>query len=338
MVDFSNKYLATIEDFLTESIKHSSVISFDDLDVKEIVFQISEEVRLKQFRWADNTVCVPNVVRILLLESKADKVEELEMLFNAPAFTKTLTDYLQSNNFHLILPIRTEVELVSKGSSRLMYSAGRCLLTLDWPLPEEAENIDVVIDDVKKKVLQVQERKPQISLIGRLTALNADVYQNNYFITKEITYIGRLRIVRDSETGKFLRRNDFVFAQLEDPEATGNSVSRQHAKIEFCDNAFILIDQGGANPTIIERKILGAPNVIAVTGTEGINLADGDTIILGSAKVRFNFVESIDKNTFVLQQNQDLLAKKLERGLPKQTFKISALYLPEEIKHQLNEE
>ncbi len=336
MVDFTNKHLAIIEDFLAESIKQSTLFSEQDIDAKEIVFQISEEVRLKQFRWAENIVCVPNVVRIVLLETKANKVEELEMLFTSPAFTKTLTDYLESNKFHLVLPIRTEVELVSKGSSRLMYSAGRCVLTLDWPLPEEAENFNVVIDDVKKKVLEVHQRKFQIPLIGRLTSLNADVYQNNYFITKEITYIGRLRVVRDSQTGEFLRRNDFVFAQLEDAEATGNSVSRQQAKIEFRDNSFVLIDQGSANATIIERRLHGAPVTAIVTGTPGAPLEDGDIIILGSARLRFNIVENIDKNVFVLQQSQDLLAKKLERGVPKKTFKISAIYLPEEIKDELN--
>lgn len=335
MVDFSNKYLAIIEDFLSESIKHSLLLSLDDLDPKEIVFQLSEEVRLKQFRWTDNSVCVPNVVRVFLLENKASKVEELEMLFSAPAFTKTLTSYLESNNFHLVLPIRTEIELVSKGSSHLMYSAGRCLLNLDWPLPEEAENFDVLVDDVKKKVLEVQERKPQVPLIGRLTALNADVYQNNFFITKEITYLGRLRIVRNSETGQFLRRNDFVFSQLEDPEAIGNSVSRQHAKIEFHNGGFILIDQGSANSTAIERRVNSNPVITKVSGTDGVSLQDGDTIILGSARVKFNIVESIDRNAFVLQQSQDLLARRLEKGLARKTFKISALYLPEEIKDKL---
>lgn len=337
MVDFTNKHLATIEDFLAESIKQSAILSEEDLDSKEIVFQLSEEVRLKQFRWSDSSiVCVPNVVRIVLPETKASKVEEIEMLFAAPAFTKTLTDYLESSKFHLVLPIRTEVELVSKGSSRLIYSAGRCLLALDWPLPEEAENFNVVIDDIKKKVLEVQERKPQIPLIGRLTSLNADVYQNNYFLTKEITYIGRLRTVRDDQTGQFLRKNDFVFSQLEDPEAIGNSVSRQHAKIEFRDNSFVLVDQGSANSTVIERREQGAPITAIVTGASGAKLQDGDIIILGSARLRFNIVESIDKNVFVLQQGQDLIAKKLERGLPKQTFKISAIYLPEELKNELD--
>ncbi len=337
MVDFSNKYLATIEDFLNESIKHSTLLSLDDLDPKEIVFQISEEVRLKQFRWTDNSICVPNVVRVFLLENKANKVEELEMLFSAPAFTKTLTSYLESNNFHLILPIRIEIELVSKGSSHLMYSAGRCLLNLDWPLAEEAENFNVLVDDVKKKVLEVQERKPKIPLIGRLAALNADVYQNNFFITKEITYLGRLRIVRNTETGQFLRRNDFVFSQLEDPEAIGNSVSRQHAKIEFRNNEFVLIDQGSANSTAIERRVQGS-SIITKVDEEGVSLQDADIIILGSARVKFNIVESIDKNAFVLQQNQDLLARRLEKGLARKTFKISALYLPEEIKDKLDKE
>src|ERR1051326_1399808 len=192
MVDFSNKYLAQIEEFLTDSVNNSATLSMADLDPKEIVFQLAEEVRIKQFSWTNNMICVPNVVRILLLEAKADKTEDIEMLFSAPIFINSMTGYLEENNFHLIMPIRVEVELISKGNSRAMYCEGRCLLSLDWPLAEEPEIVDVVIDDIKKQVLEVQARKPQIPLVARLTALNADVYRNNFYITKEITYLGRL--------------------------------------------------------------------------------------------------------------------------------------------------
>jgi hypothetical protein len=232
MVDFSNKNLIAIEEFIMDSVKNNPSLSPDDLDPKEVIFQIAEEVRTKQFHWTDNLICIPNVVRIFLLEEKSDKIEELEILFSSPKFVAPLSKYMEENGCHLLMPARIEVEILSKGSSRMMYSAGRIVLTLDWPLPEEAETIDVVIDDVKKQILQVQERVPQIPLIGRLTALNADVYRNNFFITTEVTYLGRLRTVRD-DSGRFLRRNDFVFAQLEDEKAVSNSVSRRHAKIEF---------------------------------------------------------------------------------------------------------
>lgn len=324
MADFSNPHLTQIIDFLTESLNHHTVLSESDIDAREIVFQIGQEVRRSQVKWTDGMVCVPNVVRILLLEEKADKTEAIEMLFSSPTFINHLTEYLQEEQLHLIMPLRVEVELVSKGSSRLMYSAGRCLLQLDWPLAEEADLVNIVIDDIKKQVLEVQERKPQIPMVARLTALNVDVYRNNFYITKEITYLGRLRVVRDSETGRFLRRNDFVFSQLEDPKAVNNSISRQHAKIEFRKNAFYLVDQGSANSTAVERGKTGAFKTFGAT-KEGIELQDGDILLLGSARVRFNITDHVDTAAVVLQREQDRLAEKLERSAPQKTTKLPLL-------------
>jgi len=324
MVDFSNKHLTTIEEFLEDSIKNNPSLNSADLDPKEIVFQLAEEVRLKQFRWTDNMICIPNVIRILLLEEKADKIEELEMLFSSPTFVNSFAGYVEENDYRLLMPERVEVELRSKGSSSMMYCAGRSVLTLDWPLPEEAETVDIVIDEVKKQILQVQERKPQIPLIGRLMALNADVYRNNFFVTTEITYMGRLRVVRD-ERDRFLRRNDFVFAQLEDNQAISNSVSRRHAKIEFHQNSFYLVDQGSANCTAVERAQDGAPIAIPVTGTRGAELKDGDIILLGSARIRFNIVDQIDMTNFAKQKYQAQVAEKRERSTPMATLKVPAI-------------
>ena len=324
MVDFSNKHLTTIEEFLEDSIKNNPSLNSADLDPKEIVFQLAEEVRLRQFRWTDNMICIPNVIRILLLEEKADKIEELEMLFSSPTFVNSFAGYVEENDYRLLMPERVEVELRSKGSSSMMYCAGRSVLTLDWPLPEEAETVDIVIDEVKKQILQVQERKPQIPLIGRLMALNADVYRNNFFVTTEITYMGRLRVVRD-ERDRFLRRNDFVFAQLEDNQAISNSVSRRHAKIEFHQNSFYLVDQGSANCTAVERAQDGAPIAIPVTGTRGAELKDGDIILLGSARIRFNIVDQIDMTNFAKQKYQAQVAEKRERSTPMATLKVPAI-------------
>lgn len=326
MVDFSNPHLASIEEFLFDAVNTNPMLSTSDLDPKEAVFQLSEEVRTKQFRWNETTVCVPNVVRIFLLEEKADKIEEIEMLFSSPNFTHTLSAYLEEQKFHLLMPVRVEVELASKGSSRMMYCAGRCVVTLDWPLAEEAEVLDIVIDNVKKKVLEVQTRKPTIPTIARLTALNADVYRNSFYITKELTYLGRLRVVRDSDTGRFLRRNDFVFAQLEDAKAVNNSVSRQHAKIEFRNNRFFLVDQSGDNRTAIERGKTGQLTTINVS-KEGAELQDGDVVVLGQARVRFNIADRIDTASLALQQDQDRLAQRLERTAPAKTQKLSVISL-----------
>ncbi|MBL8149549.1 MAG: FHA domain-containing protein [Blastocatellia bacterium] len=322
MIDFSNRYLSQLVDFLTDSVSSNPLLTFDDLDPKEIVFQMDQEIRLKTVKWHDDLVCIPNVVRILLPEDKAEKTEEIEVIFNAHPFVETLNLYLSENRFSLLMPLRVEVEVLSKGSSRLMYSAGRCALNLDWPLAEETELLDVFIDDVKKQVLKVQQHRSAITRHARLSALNADVYHNNYVITKEITYLGRLRAVRDKETGKFLRRNDFVFSQLDTPEAIGNSVSRQHAKIEFSNNYFYLSDQGSANSTTIERDNGEEVEVIKVT--ENVQLQNNDTIVLGSARVKFNLIDQINMLELALQQIQSRTSIKTERAVPMPTMKLSS--------------
>lgn len=317
MIDFSNPHLAKIEALINRTIEHSSTLHPEDLDAKEIIFQLGEELRTKKVHWQESMVCVPNVLRILMHEDKADREEDVEMLFNSPDLLNPLTLYLAEQGLHILMPLRTEVELLSRGSSRLMYTTGRIALTMDWPLAEEAEMLDIMIDDIKKQILTIQERKPSIPQVARLTALNADVYRNNYLITKEITHIGRLRMVRD-EAGKFIRSNDFVFAQLEDPQAVGNSVSRSHARIEYRDGGFWLSDQGSANQTWIERDRQ------QILVEKPLQLEDADILIFGSARVRFNILEKIDLHELAMQQAQRRTAAKVERGTPMKTIKMEA--------------
>lgn len=318
MIDFSNPHLAQIEALINRTIERSNTLLPEDMDAKEIIFQLGEELRTKQVHWQDNTICVPNVLRILMHEDKADREEDVEMLFNSPDLLNLLTLYLAEQKLHILMPLRTEIELLSRGSSRLMYTTGRIALTLDWPLAEEAEVLDILIDDIKKQILAIQERKPSIQHVARLTALNADVYRNNYLITKELTHIGRLRMARDSETGRFIRSNDFVFAQLEDPQAIGNSVSRRHARIEYRDGKFWLSDQGSANQTWIER---GGERMLVEKAEP---LEDADILVFGSARVRFNILDKVDLYELAMQQAQQRTAAKVERGAPMKTIKMQA--------------
>ncbi|MCS6886437.1 MAG: FHA domain-containing protein [Acidobacteriota bacterium] len=317
MIDFSNPYLAQIEAIINKAVESSSTILAEDIDAKEIIYQLGEELRIKRVTWTDGLVCVPNVLRILMYEDKANREEDVERLFNSAELLNLLTLYLAEQKLHILMPLRAETELLSRGSSRLMYSTGRITLTLDWPLAEEADVLDIVIDDVKKQILAVQERKPAIPQVGRLMALNADVYRNNFLITKEITYIGRMRVVRD-ESGMFVRKNDFVFSQVDDAEAISNSVSRSHARIEYRNGKFWLSDLGSANRTWIER----GEQKILVEKPEA--LEDGDILVLGKARVKFNILDQLDLKELALQQAAQRTISKVERRTPMKTTIIQA--------------
>jgi hypothetical protein len=289
MVDFSNKYLIEIERFLQASIEHSEVLTLDEIDPREIVYQIADQTKQNCHIFGEGVLCVPNIVTISIPDTKADEAEDFETIFNAHRFLELMEYYLSDQKYHLFNPLRVEVQAVSKGNSRVMF--GRAGLALDWPGPEMAtEFVGVELDLRTKRILSVQPPHPQIPQLARLTSLNAEVYQNRYLITKARVHVGRLRSVIDEESGMLLRRNDFVFAHQEITNATPNSVSRQHASILFRAGQFYLIDHGSANGTSVMRPGLNKLLSVAADNSQGIALEDGDTLRFGSAIVRFEFV------------------------------------------------
>jgi hypothetical protein len=288
MVDFNNKYLTDIEKFLEEAIEQSEVLGADDIDPREITYEMVEQLKQNCYAYED-AHCVPNIVTISIPETKADKAEDFETVFNTHTFLELFEGFLADLHLRLFNPLCIEVQTVSKGNSRVMY--GRAGLALDWPGPELAsEFARVELDYRTKRIVGVMPPRPQISQLARLTALNAEVYQNRYLITKAYVQVGRLRSVIDEDTGKLLRRNDFVFAHQEPPSSIPNSVSRQHATIAYRVGTFYLIDHGSANGTAIKRR--GLLNSLQVTAesSQGIALEDGDTLRFGSALVNFELV------------------------------------------------
>jgi hypothetical protein len=295
MVDFSNKYLAEIERFLGAAIEHSEVLTTDEIDPREIIYQIAEQTGQNWYSYGEGVRCVPNIVTISIPETKADKAEDFETIFNEHRFLELMDSYLADQNLRLFNPLRVEVQTVSKGNSRVMF--GRAGLALDWPGPDlGAELVLVKLDSRSRQIVGVEPPRPQIPQLARLTALNAEVYQNRYLITKPSIYVGRLRSVIDEETGRLLRRNDFVFAHQEIPDATPNSVSRQHATIEFRAGTFYLLDHGSANGTAIQRERLKQRLPVTSAHTNGVALEDGDILRFGSARVTFEIVlpENVD--------------------------------------------
>ncbi|MEW6733838.1 MAG: FHA domain-containing protein [Acidobacteriota bacterium] len=296
MVNSFNEGLANIEQFLQQAIATQPKLSTEDIDAKELCAQIAEQIRLQQYRWADSKF-LPNILTVHVLEEKADKLEPLEMIFCAPELARLLLDTAKAAGLETILPMRAEVELVKRDHPALIAGCCRCTVTFTWPKQDDSlAEADVIIDQAQRRIVAIRVRHAKMPVLARLTALNAEVYRNNYLLIREITHIGRLRVVLDDKTGLFLRRNDFIFAQNDDPEAVCNSVSRQHAKITYKeDGSYYIEDSGSANSTRIERaKDNVNKELIDVKPGHPAVLEHGDIIHLGLAQVRFNIMDHID--------------------------------------------
>ncbi|MBI4852315.1 MAG: FHA domain-containing protein [Acidobacteria bacterium] len=291
-----NGNLEHIEQYLQRAIATQPKLTNDDIDAGEITVQLSEQIRLQQFRWADSKY-LPHVLTVHVLEDKPEKIEALEIIFCAPEFTKILMKTAKDANLECLMPIRAEVELVKRNHSALISGSNRCAVTLTWPKLEDTLSLaDVLVDQDQRRIIAIHVRRAKMPILARLTALNSEVYRNNYLLIREITHIGRLRVVIDDKTGRFLRRNDFVFAQNDDSEAICNSVSRQHARITYqMDGSFYLEDTGGTNLTRVERVEEGTKKLIDLRpGRSIIRLQHRDIIHLGLAQIRFQIVDHID--------------------------------------------
>lgn len=288
MLDFTNQYLIQIERFLQVAKAETDAIDDDDLDPREIIYQTIDQVKQHSYRYG-NILCVPNIITISFPETKREKAEDLETIFNDQRFIMLFQHFLAGENLRVFNPLRVEIQTVSKGNSRVMYR--RAALALDWPGNDmAAEDVRVTVDLMKREVTSVVPPRPEIPQLARLNALNAEVYQNQYLITKLNVYIGRLRTVINEDNGKMIRRNDFVFYHRNQPNNIGNSVSRQHATITYRNNSFFLIDHGSANGTAIQRGEANGEYMVTQHHIQGVKLEHGDMIRFGHAWVSFELI------------------------------------------------
>lgn len=321
-----NNNLEKIEQYLKYAITSQPKLTNDDIDAKEIALQLSEQIRLQQFRWADSKY-LPHILTVHVLEDKPEKLEPLEIIFCTSDFTKIVMGIAKEANLECLMPIRAEVELVKPSHSAIISGSNRCAVTLTWPKVEDTLSIaDVIVDQDKRRIIAIHVRRAKMPILARLTALNAEVYRNNYLMIRESTHIGRLRVVIDDKTGRFLRRNDFVFAQNDDPEAICNSVSRQHARINYqMDGSFYLEDTGGVNLTRIERVEEGIKTFIDIKVGNVFRLQHRDIIHLGLAQVRFQIVDHID-STIVAEisseQERSITSYNTSEKVPNVTMRL----------------
>jgi pSer/pThr/pTyr-binding forkhead associated (FHA) protein len=331
-----NAQLKALEDFLSETVKANYYLSFDDLNPLHITKQIASQLEENRFEWLDNTTYVPNLLTVLAPGSSPDKIEELEVIFNSVVFMKYLYEYMTEVNYKLFDFVKVEVEPVSSPHQHVN-------IKFFWPSPEEVrEDFTVLLNKQEGKILQVFAPKSEIPVLARLTALNGEPYRTDYIITKQVTYLGRLRNVTDRETSHMIRRNDFIFARHPDPLSINSSVSRLHAKIVYENSTFVLYDTGSANGTSIVRN----DETIDLPRAEisGYNLENNDAIVLGSAHIKFCLISKEEAETLVSMppEKLDVEVEESQEVLPKtadDTFSMSKkemLKNLEELKNSIN--
>lgn len=314
--------LAALEEFLRETVKANYYLTLEDLRPEEVVFQISNQLENSHFRWVDNTVYVPNLLSVVAPANAPDKLEELEVIFNSVVFMKYLYEYMTESGYKLFDFVKVEVDPLGGPNQRVAVK-------FYWPSPDEVrEDFTVRLDTQERKIIEVFSPRAEIPLLARLTALNAETYRVNYVITKQVTYIGRLRNVTDKETGHMLRRNDFIFARHPDPMSTNSSVSRLHAKIIFENDQFYLYDTGSANGTSIMRG--GETIELPRAETKGELLKDGDIINFGTAQVSFQLVSS-EEAASLASMPEERLREEIADGMDS-TFKIEREDINKEMK------
>src|SRR5438105_404964 len=153
MIDYSNKYLIEIEQFLKNAVEYSGTLDESDIDPREITYQMTEQVKQSSYNF-QGMRCVPNIITVSIPETKADKVEDVETIFNAPRFLELFDSFLADHQARLFNPLRVDVQTVSKGNSRVMF--GRAGLALDWPGPELAtEFVRVELDPRTRRIVAV---------------------------------------------------------------------------------------------------------------------------------------------------------------------------------------
>jgi FHA domain len=118
----------------------------------------------------------------------------------------------------------------------------------------------------------------------RLTVIAGSAEQQQVCFKKKRINLGRLVEVIDAD-GRLTRKNDVAFR--DEAPAPSPSVSRAHAHIEFDPEkaVFRLFDDRSAHGTTVLRdgSVIPVPQGVS----KGVALRDGDEIVLGQARLRF---------------------------------------------------
>jgi len=150
------------------------------------------------------------------------------------------------------------------------------------PDPAAAEPFQLTFKRIPKPAKGAAATPPKVRPAAWLYVVKGSAERPEYFIGKDVVFLGRLKEV-SAKGGGLRRRNDIAF---DDAETT---VSREHAHIHFEEGKFRLFHDSGETGTRLFRD--GRVVALPATGTRGTQLLSGDEIHLGEARLRFEMGE-----------------------------------------------
>lgn len=281
------KLVASIKEQLSKNIASHPKLLSANLEVDDIMRQLQDQMRKQEYSWVDNKF-LPNTLSVFVSEDYTSLTDDLEAIFSSHELLEQIAELARLHSLDLLLPLRSEVLEAKTKSITIAFT---------WPRSDDPiSEADIVVNHEQRRIISIRVKKSELPVPARLTALNAEVYRNNYLLMRMVTHIGRLKNVVDPETGRFKRCNDFVFAQNDDPKAICNSVSRTHARIVFKDGKYLLEDEGSVNQTDVERRVDEKKVFLHVEPGSTIELQSGDILHFGLAQVRFQLLNDIDVN------------------------------------------
>ena len=202
-------------------------------------------------------------VRVLLPDPELRRSYEL-VFVEADALSRDISQRLEDQRVELPARISVKVELV----------------------PELAPDVAARGFDVHYGSAPFQQDLKEPTEV-RFTIISGSAQQHELLFKKRRINLGRLAEVVDAEQ-RLTRQNDVAFR--DDAPAPNQSVSRAHAHIEFDPEnaAFRLYDDRSAHGTTIARD--GTLIPVPPGPSKGVALRDGDEIVLGHARLRFDII------------------------------------------------
>jgi len=200
-------------------------------------------------------------VRILLPDSALRRSYEL-VFVEADILSREIRQRLEDQRVELPVHLAVKVELVSELPPDVA-GRGFDVHYESAPAPQPSEEVTEV----------------------RFTIISGSAQQQALVLKKKHINLGRLAEVIDAEQ-RLTRQNDVAF--LDDAQAVNQSVSRAHAHIELDPEKalFRLYDDRSAHGTTVVRN--GTVIPVPPGPSKGVALRDGDEIVLGKARLRFD--------------------------------------------------
>jgi serine/threonine protein kinase len=279
--------LVYIARLLDNTIKSSSYLTLKDLYPDDLVKQLAEQFEKKSVH-KDQDIFIPSLVNIYLPRTTPEKLRELESIINSVIFVNNIYQYIRKKGYRLANLLKIELEVADP-----RFPISQCVVLANWPAEKDISNgLEEYVRIEKRQITDRLFPAIEIPKVALLQTINAPAYSDMYLVVRRSTYLGRFRNVIDHEDGQIIRRNDVSFLQSPQPESPNNTVSRQHAQIEFINGDFYLFDNVSTNGTKINRLTKGERQEIVLEpgAAEGIKLHHRDTIQLGIALLSFELI------------------------------------------------